>query len=414
MIQNILVIGLVWPEPTSSAAGTRMLQLLRFFLEEGHSLTFASAAQPTEYSFPLSSIGVSTRQIDLNASSFDVFVRELQPDIVLFDRYITEEQFGWRVADSVPNAIRLLDTEDLHCLRAARQASVKAGKEFSENDLLQSPIALREIASIYRCDLSLMISESEVRFLTSVLGVPSTLLLYVPFLYENISEDAIQQWPSFHERNDYLFIGNFLHYPNLDAVRYLRASIWPHIRARHSNAVIRIHGAYVTQEVTQCHDPQNGFLVLGRAADVQSVMSEARVLLAPLRIGAGQKGKLAEAMMFGLPVVSTSVGYEGMYPDDGGGCMRCDDPATFAAQADLLYHDEVTWKEQQRAGITLFRNLFQTGTHKRTLRSAILDLKNDLESRRMQNFTGRMLSHHTMSAHRYLSKWIEEKHRRNQ
>jgi len=413
MIQNILVIGLVWPEPTSSAAGTRMLQLLRFFLEQGHSITFASAAQPTEYSFPLSSIGVSTRQIELNESSFDIFVRELKPDLVLFDRYITEEQFGWRVADAVPEAIRILDTEDLHCLRTTRQTSVNAGKEFSASDLLQSPIALREIASIYRCDLSLMISESEVRFLTSVYGIPSELLLYVPFLYENISEEAIQQWPSFHERNDYLFIGNFFHYPNLDAVRYLRASIWPHIRARHANAIIRIHGAYLTQEVAKLHDPQNGFLVLGRAADVKSVMSETRVLLAPLRIGAGQKGKLAEAMMFGLPVVSTSVGYEGMHPDVDG-YRRCDDPATFAAQADLLYHDEGTWKEQQCAGVTLFHKSFQTDTHKRTLSSAILDLKNDLASRRIKNFTGRMLSHHTMSTHRYLSKWIEEKHKRNQ
>ena len=87
-------------------------------------------------------------------------ITELQPDIVVFDRFMVEEQFGWRVAECCPNALRILDTIDLHCLRLARQVAVKEQREFSVDDLF-SDTAKREIASILRCDVSLMVSEFE-------------------------------------------------------------------------------------------------------------------------------------------------------------------------------------------------------------------------------------------------------------
>src|SRR6218665_3183287 len=114
-----LVIGYVWPEPKSSAAGTRMVELVQLLLHMGYQVTFASAAALSEHRFDLKSIGVEEKPIALNCSSFDDFVRELQPALVLFDRFFTEEQFGWRVENTCPDALRILDTEDLHSLRNA-------------------------------------------------------------------------------------------------------------------------------------------------------------------------------------------------------------------------------------------------------------------------------------------------------
>ena len=99
-----LVIGYVWPEPASSAAGTRMLELVQLLLKMDYQVTFASAAALSEHRFDLNSLGVTEKSIALNCSSFDDFVRELNPNLVLFDRFFTEEQFGWRVEPACPDA----------------------------------------------------------------------------------------------------------------------------------------------------------------------------------------------------------------------------------------------------------------------------------------------------------------------
>lgn len=411
MTKKLLVIGLVWPEPTSSAAGTRILQLLDFFLSEGYQITFSCAAQRTDFSFPLESLGINTIDIRLNDSDFDAFVKELNPNTVLFDRYITEEQFGWRVADAVPNAVRILDTEDLHCLRAARESCVKKGIPFEEVHLLQSPVAIREVAAIYRCDLSLMISRVEIRFLTGLFGVPEDRLLFLPFLYPEVTETIISGWPDFTSRQDFLFIGNFRHYPNLHALQYLKTDIWPLIRASFPEAVLRAYGAYTSPEVSRFDDPASGFHIMGRAESVSDVMRRSRVLLAPLRIGAGQKGKLAEAMQHGLPSVTTSIGAEGMTADRRWGGYVADDPERFAQLALELYHRQECWEEKQREGIDVFRSL-NVETSKTALRQRVQTLHSNLPAHRAANFVGRMLTHHTMSSYKYLSRWIEEKEKR--
>ena len=114
--QHVLIIGFVWPEPNSSAAGGRMVQLISIFKKQGFEVTCASPAMDSDFMVDLDSLGVTKRFIALNCSSFDVFIKELNPSIVLFDRFMIEEQFGWRVAENCPDALRLLDTEDLHCL----------------------------------------------------------------------------------------------------------------------------------------------------------------------------------------------------------------------------------------------------------------------------------------------------------
>ncbi|MBC7494457.1 MAG: glycosyltransferase, partial [Flavobacterium sp.] len=156
-MKKLLVIGFVWPEPKSSAAGNRMLQLIFMFQEMNYKVTFASAAQNLEFSEDLNNYNVTAAPILLNDSSFDIFCKNLQPDVVLFDRFLTEEQFGWRVTLVCKNAIKILDTEDLHSLRLCRQKAVIENKKFDIADMIQSDIAKREMASIYRCDLSLMV-----------------------------------------------------------------------------------------------------------------------------------------------------------------------------------------------------------------------------------------------------------------
>ena len=203
---------------------------------------------------------VDKKSIALNCSSFDAFIKDLNPNIVLFDRFMMEEQFGWRVAENCPNALRLLDTEDLHCLRLARQKAFKENRSFEINDLFVEDVAKREIASILRCDLSLMISEFEMELLESAFKIDKDLLYYLPFLLEPIETNAIKDLPSFEERKDFIFIGNFLHEPNWNAVQYLKETIWPLIKKQLPEAVLNIYGAYPSQKVLQLHKPAEGFI----------------------------------------------------------------------------------------------------------------------------------------------------------
>jgi hypothetical protein len=164
--KQLIVIGHQWPEPKSSAAGTRMMQLLELFLEMDFQITFACAALRSEWSFPLETMDISAEIIKLNDTSFDTWIKAKDPSVVLFDRFISEEQYGWRVTEYCPEAIRILDTEDLHSLRAARQTAIQEKRPLTELDY-KGTMAKREISAILRCDLSLIISDFELEYKSS-------------------------------------------------------------------------------------------------------------------------------------------------------------------------------------------------------------------------------------------------------
>ena len=409
--QRVLIIGFVWPEPNSSAAGGRMVQLIRIFKQQGYEVTFASSASDSDYMINLNTLGVSIKSISLNCSSFDVFVKELNPSIVLFDRFMMEEQFGWRVVENCPDALRVLDTEDLHCLRLARQKAFKENRPFTTDDLLVEDVAKREIASILRCDISLMIAEYEMELLQSVFKINSSLLYYLPLLLDPITVSTIQNLPSFEERKNFVFIGNFLHEPNWNAVQYLKETIWPLIRKQMPEAVLKIYGAYPSQKVLQLHQPKQGFLIMGRAVDAQEVVRNARVILAPLRFGAGIKGKLVEAMQCGTPSVTTTIGAESMCGNLPWNGFIADNSQVFADKAVELYQDKTVWLKAQENGFEIIEKCYLKSLFADEFIMHILKVQTHLKQHRLHNFIGTLLQHHTLTSTKYMSRWIEEKNK---
>lgn len=410
MQQQLLIIGFVWPEPNSSGAGTRMLQLIELFLKQGWKITFASAASDSEFMFDVTSLGVEKVAIAINDSGFDEFIKALQPTIVLFDRFMVEEQFGWRVAEQCPNALRVLDTIDLHSLRIARQKATKEQADFHLDDLF-SDTAKREIASILRCDISLLISEVEIELLQKHYKIDRSLLYYLPFLLDAIDKETIQSWTSFEERKDFIFIGNFLHEPNWNAVQYLKEAIWPLLRRELPEASMQIYGAYPSQKVLQLDNPKERFLVLGRAKDAFEVVSKARVVLAPLRFGAGAKGKLIEAMQCGTPSVTTAVGAESMNGDLAWSGSIADDPEAIAKAAMELYQDQNLWKQAQQNGVLIVNQRYEKSLFESDFITSILSIQRDLAPHRNANFIGAILLHHTTASTKYMSRWIEAKNK---
>ncbi|RAR74255.1 glycosyltransferase family 4 protein [Flavobacterium aciduliphilum] len=404
--KHLLVIGFVWPEPKSSAAGNRMMQLMALFQANGYHITFASSAQNFEFSEDLSRLGIDTQTIELNSTTFDDFVRELKPDVVLFDRFMVEEQFGWRVSDNCPNALKILDTEDLHCLRLARQLAVKEHRKFTSDDLY-SDMAKREIASILRCDLSLMVSEYEMEVLQQQFKVSKELLYYLPIFVERLNEI-----PTCAERHDFVFIGNFLHEPNWDCAKYLSESIWPLLHKKLPEAKLLIYGAYPTQKVLELHKPKQHFYIMGRAEDAMDVIKKARVVLAPIRFGAGIKGKLLEAMQCGTPSVTSSVGAESMAGTlDWNGFVK-DNLNEFVEAAVELYENEKLWQQCQEKGFEILDKRYKKSLFEKNFIDEIDSTLANLKEHRNANFIGAILQHHMVSSTKFMSKWIEEKNKK--
>ena len=413
MKQNkTLFIGLVWPEPTSSAAGKRILQLVEFFQNRGDEVVFSSAASKTEWSFDFASTPLSNQNkvqefpIQLNHSSFNEFVRELKPDIVVYDRFVSEEQFGWRVSQECPNTLQILDTEDLHFLRSARETAYKKKEAIN----LYNEIAQREIASILRCDLSLMISEFEMDLLQNEFNIAPSLLHYLPFLENPNQWFRLRSTTDFEDRDDFIFIGNFLHEPNWQTVLHLKKNIWPKIRKKLPGTKLNIYGAYPPQKAMDLYNEKEGFLVHGKTGDALKVISKARILLAPIPFGAGQKGKFIDAMQTGTPIATTSAGREGMFDESIPGIVE-DDKIRFIERTIELYQNKETWQKEQATGLKILSEKFDKNLFEEKLNQKITGLQSNLNEHRNRNFIGQILKKNSVSALKYMSLWIEEKNK---
>ena len=403
-MKHLVIIGTVFPEPNSTAAGKRMLQLIDFFQQEKFKVSFLSAASFSEHSFDLNSKEIEAYTIKLNDSSFENLIAELNPDIVVFDRFASEEQFGWKVSEICPNAVKILDTEDLHFLRKARETAFKQNRKLDDQDLLND-VFKREIASILRCDLSLIISEFEMDLLTEKFKIDKQILYYLP-LFAEVKPSLF----SFSERKNFISIGNFLHEPNWQTVLKLK-KLWPKIKSRLPEAELHIYGAYATHKALQLHNEREGFLIKGRVENVEKVFSESKVLLAPIPFGAGIKGKLLESMQYGLPNVTSTIGAEGMNGNLPWNGFVCDDENEFVEKSVSLYQKDSDWLQLQKKGFEIIEKRFKKEDFLPQFSERLDEMSNNLEKHRNANFLGQILQHHSLQSTKYLGKWIEEKNK---
>ena len=399
-MKHLVIIGQVIPEPKSTAAGTRMMQLIGIFSDAGYKISFLTAANNVEFSEQ-----IDVHPIEINQGSFDDKIKILDPDIVIFDRYVTEEQFGWRVSQHCPRAVKILDTEDLHFLREARHKAFKEKRDFNHNDLING-VFLREIASILRCDLSLIISEFEYELLTKTFRIDAEILFYLPFLAEEIEKNMT----SFQKRQHFVSIGNFLHEPNWQTVLKLK-QIWKYIRKNLPEAELHIYGAYATEKVFQLHNEKEGFLVKGRAVSADEIFRKYRVLLAPIPFGAGLKGKLWESMKFGLPNVTSSVGAEAMSRDLPWNGFIEDSDEEFTNKAVILYTNESIWNQANENASVILEQVYCKTVHIQPFWTTLYKITDLLNNHRNTHFLGKILQHHQLNSTKYMSRWIEEKNK---
>ena len=409
-MDTLLIIGQTFPEPSTTASGIRMMQLISFFEEQKYHIVFSTTASTSEKSVSFMDSQIEVKTIKLNDESFNDFIKKLNPSIVLFDRFITEEKFGWRVAEYCPEAIRILDTEDLHFLRKARHEALKNEKTTIE-DYLFSEAAIREIASIYRCDLSLIISEFEMNLLKTTFQINSDLLFYLPFLTTTIDSATFLNLPSFEARKHFVTIGNLLHAPNVDSVLFLKKEIWPGIRKQLPEAELHVYGAYAPQHINELHSEDDKFLVKGWADEVTEIMKSAKICLAPLRFGAGLKGKFIDAMKSGTPSITTAIGAEGLAGDFPFSGIVSETVEAIVQASVNLYTQKKEWLKFQENGFVIINKRFNKNKFSEEFKIHLNKLLNAKEKYRNHNFIGQILQYKNLQATKYMSKWIAEKNK---
>ncbi|MDH0300759.1 MULTISPECIES: glycosyltransferase [unclassified Pseudomonas] len=389
---QLLVIAHTWPEPTAWSAGRYMTQLLESFRGHGWRITVASAAATGPHK---SALGVDELAISPGALPEGISA----PDVVLFDHFLMEEQFAGPVAQRYPQALRMLAGNGLQSLREARQQLLRRrlvegldpndfGALFATPgpDLFRqmAPAATtqREVAAIWRCDLTLLATQREIDLLVNGFGVADYLLHHCPPLAGPLH----QPLPSFGERQHFVSFGHFGQAAYHDALLWMKHNLWPMLRRRLPDARLQLYGTGPAAKTMALHAPDEGFHVLGQAEDPQAAMASARVCLAPLRFGAGVVGELMDALRCGTPSVTTPVGAEGLQthrPWPGGIATSTEE---LAAQAVRLHSDEAAWQQAQEACAPLL-----AARRDPVLLRRVEHALQHLEEQRLYNFTGAML-----------------------
>jgi O-antigen biosynthesis protein len=367
---------------------------------------------------------------------FEEALMKLRPTVVMFDRFLAEEAFSFRVRAVCPEALRVLDMQDVHALRRERERIVtsSSSSSSSRNTIVDSinakPCAMdgdfsREISAIYRSDLTFVCSQVEMEILQNVCGIDREKLVLAPF-FETIDEKrghCEETIVPFKKRKDFFVsIGTFNHAPNVDGLRYLKNDIWPLIRKKLGTGVqFHAYGAScLPKHMDELNDEKNGFFIKGFCEDISTTLGEAKILLAPLRFGAGIKGKVIEAFKYGTPVITTPIGSEGIgvpskYSDNSyseykwGGTFDCVTPEAFANAAVESFTNEALWTEQSMRAFELRKTLFDKEKTIPPILDAIEKKRENLDAVRKEDFIGQAFWHQSNRSTDFFSRWIELK-----
>ncbi|WP_408641934.1 glycosyltransferase [Saccharopolyspora oryzae] len=355
------------PRPDFDSGSVRIRRVLEQFVELGCRVVFfpANHAHLEPYTTQLQQLGVTV----LPAPELQqAFLHEAGSEISL--ALLSRPQVAWSLVEELrtcaPQAVIAYDTVDVHFLRLERQAEVaeQQGDAAKAEALRRKAFASKqmELGLARSCDVTLVVSEAEQELLRELVPEADVRVL------SNVHE--VDWSPSQPEgRKDVLFVGSFDHPPNVDAVRWAAREIMPLVREECPDAVLHVIGSNPTDEVRALAGP--GVEVHGWVAELEPHYASSRVTLAPLRFGAGVKGKVGESLSLGVPVVGTSVAVEGMHLEHGKEVLVADDAAGLAAAVTSLLTDDETWRGLAEAGKSGIAAQFGPDVSRATVRALL-------------------------------------------
>ena len=364
--RRALVIDAVTPMPDHDSGSVRMFAMLRLLGELGYRTSFMpqNLAWTGRHSEDLQQAGVEVLTAPWVANPGEwLAAHGSELDLVIVSRHYVLAPLMKMLRAHCPRASVVFDTVDLHFLREQREAEL-AGTEAAAR--IAEKTRAEELALIGQADATLVVSEFERELLGGL--VPEAPVIVV----SNIHSLHPPGRP-FEQREGLVFVGGFQHPPNLDAAEWLIDEILPLIRRELPEVELHLIGSKMPERLKSRTAP--GLEVHGFVSDLEPFMNGCRISLAPLRYGAGVKGKVNQAMSHGLPVVATSCAAEGMYTEHGRDILVADDAAAFAAEVCRLYRDGDLWARLAANGRINVERYFSLDAARRSLESLLAELE---------------------------------------
>ena len=364
---RVLILDHCTPTPDQDAGSVTVYNLMLLLREMNFQVTFIPESNflyVPGYTSALQGAGIEVLYAPYCTSvSKHLKVAGNRYDLVFMFRPTVVERHIKSVRKYCVRAKVLFHTVDLHFLRMSREA-----------ELLDSPVKKktaaemkqRELAAIRAVDSSIVHSTTELELLR--LELPLERIHVFPLIIDIQGTEK-----GFNDRRDLIFLGGYKHTPNVDAVKYFVNDVMPFIRQRLPGVCFYAVGSHPPAEIfaLQAED----VIVTGFVEDLHPLLDEMRISIAPLRYGAGIKGKIGTAMAAGLPVIATSLAAEGMSLSAGQNILVADGAEAFAGAVVQLYGDENLWGKLSRNGLVFAEKVWGAESAWDTLNRILLDLE---------------------------------------
>jgi len=358
--RQILVIDALTPQPDHDSGSLRLVNLMHLLREEGAHVVFlpTNREHAAHYTEALQQMGVEAWYAPFAARA-PAWLRQHGPrfDSVLLCRHYVGSEFLPLLRRHAPQARVLFDSVDLHYLRERRAAELSG-----DATLLRTAMRTRkaELGVIARADITLVVGEAERLLLAQ--DAPQANVEVLSNLHR-LSGPGLP----YEQRHDLVFVGGFRHPPNVDAVRWFVENVFPLLRMQLPEVRFHCIGSHLPPEIAML-SRSDGVVVHGHVPDITPYMDGCRIAVAPLRYGAGVKGKVNLSMAHGQPVVATSCAVESMHLLAGHDVLVADEPADFAAQIVRLYNDQTLWNQLSTNGLENVAQHFSLDSARDTVR----------------------------------------------
>lgn len=357
-----LVVEACMIAPDEDSGSVRMLAMLELLVELGHKVAFV--ADNLEYRQPyvrqLQQRGVEVWHSPHVASVAQLLEQEGRHfSHIMFCRHYIAAPYMQDVRRWAPHAKILFDSVDLHYLREQRMAELEKDGQLLK---LSEKTREQELGVIRQADVTLVVSPVEKALLAT--ETPDARVEVLSNIHEPVAHT-----PGFDGRDGLLFVGGFQHPPNVDAVRWFLEEVWPIVHQRAPDIRVRIVGSKMPDSLRALAGP--GIDILGFVADLDPLLASSRMSIAPLRYGAGVKGKVNQAMAHGLPVVATQAAVEGMFLQAGSEVLVAEDAQSFAEAVLRLDGDPTLWATLAAGGKHNIERTFSRAVAQRALQAVL-------------------------------------------
>lgn len=360
---QVLVVDALTPTPDRDSGSLRLLNLMRMLQDDGAHVVFwpANRAHAGADTQRLQALGIEAWHAPGPRAPAWLRAHGARFDTVLVCRHYVAREFLPLLRAHAPQARVVFDTVDLHFLREQRAAEVQGDAALARSAARTRAL---ELDLVRRCDATLVVSEAERALLHATLPDARVEVL------GNIVELA-PPGPGHAARRDLLFVGGFRHPPNVDAMRWFVSEVWPRVRGHAPAMQLHVVGADAPAEILALARVP-GVRLHGHVPDLVPLLTQARIAIAPLRFGAGVKGKVNQAMAHGVPVVATACAVEAMHLHDGDDVLVADTADAFAAAILRLETDAALWQRLADHGCASVAQHFSADAARPVLRRVLL------------------------------------------